>query len=159
MVVFDQVEQLLKGSAVDYQIHNHVPVTTIEDAQQKVPHLTQNLLKTVVFQIKDRGWVLASVDRNARIHYKYLADALGVKRTDLRSVPGQMIFEVTGFELGGVGPFPVRDDFRIVIDKNLQGSGKVFCGSGLCDRTVEIGLDDLIKLSHAIVYSISKSEE
>lgn len=158
IAVFDQVEQLLKGAAVEYHIHQHIPVTTIEDAQQKVPHLTHDLLKTVVFEIKNNGWILASVDSQSRIHYKHLADAIGVRRTDLRSVPAGLIQEKTGFELGGVGPFPVRDDLQIVIDKNLQGVEKVFCGSGRCDRTIEIDLKDLIEVSHAIVYSISKSD-
>ncbi|MGI9289027.1 MAG: aminoacyl-tRNA deacylase [Pseudomonadales bacterium] len=156
---FDQVERLLKDAAVTYQIHSHIPVSTIDDARQKVPHLTHNLLKTVVFQIKNNGWILAAVDSLARIHYKHLADAVGVNRTDLRSVPADLIQEVTGFELGGVGPFPIRDDLQVVIDENLRGVENVYCGSGRCDRTVEIALQDLIELGHATVYSISKSEE
>lgn len=148
---------MLKVAEVTYQIHSHVPVSTIDDAQQKVPHLTHNLLKTVVFQIKNKGWILASVDSQARIHYKHLADAVGVRRTDLRSVPADLIHEATGFEVGGVGPFPVKDDLRIVIDEELRGVGNVYCGSGRCDRTVEIALQDLIELSDATVYPISKS--
>ncbi len=155
-MIFEQIEGLLKAANITYSIHDHEPVTTIDDAEQKVPHLTQNLLKTVVFQIKDGGWILAAVSRRARIDYKQLADGLGLNRKDLRSVSPESIQASIGFEVGGVGPFPVREDITVVIDEKLQETGQVLCGGGRCDRSVEISLDDLKQVSQAQVFPISK---
>jgi len=52
----------------------------VEEAFAKAPRLTQNLLKIVVFRIKAGDWILATVAGNVRIHYKKLADAMGVNR-------------------------------------------------------------------------------
>ena len=127
-MVYTKVIEMLKESGFPYTVHEHTPVTTVDEAHQKVPHLTHNLLKTVVFRIKDAHWILAAVTGNVRIHYKKLADAMGVKRKDLRSIAPEQVEADLGFEIGGVGPFPVREDIRVVFDQTLAPMDHVFCG-------------------------------
>jgi Cys-tRNA(Pro)/Cys-tRNA(Cys) deacylase len=155
-MVYSKIIQLLEQSGAAYQVHAHPSVTTIEDARRTVPHLTRNLLKTVVFKIKDANWILAAVNGNDRIHYKKLADALHVKRTKLRSIAPAQVESELGFEVGGVGPFPVRNDIRVVFDARVAQLGRVFCGSGTNERTVEIEITDLMEIANGRVYPISK---
>lgn len=155
-MVYQNVIQMLEQSGFDFKVHAHEPVTRIEDARCKVPHLTHNLLKTVVFRIKDGDWILAAVTGDHRIHYKKLADALAVKRKDLRSISPQQVQPELGFEVGGIGPFPVRSDIRIIFDQSLVDLGSIFCGSGRNTRTIEMQVGDLIMLSKGMVYSIVK---
>jgi Cys-tRNA(Pro)/Cys-tRNA(Cys) deacylase len=155
-MVYQNVIQMLDQSGFAYQVHSHEPVTGIDDARQKVPHLTHNLLKTIVFRIKGGDWILAAVTGDHRIHYKKLADAMAVKRKDLRSIAPQQVEPALGFEIGGIGPFPVRSDIRIVFDESLTSLGNVFCGSGRNTRTIEMQITDLISLSQGMVYSIVK---
>jgi Cys-tRNA(Pro)/Cys-tRNA(Cys) deacylase len=147
---------LLEESGASYCIHRHEPVTSIAEAHRTVPHLTHNLLKTVVFRIKNANWILAAVNGKTRIHYKKLADAVGVKRRELRSIsPGQVESEL-GFEIGGVGPFPIRTDVRVVFDESVGQTGSVFCGSGRNTRTVEMDVADLIALAGGRIHSLCK---
>jgi Cys-tRNA(Pro)/Cys-tRNA(Cys) deacylase len=155
-MVYTQVIAMLEASGFPYTVHQHTPVTTVDEAHQEVPHLTRNLLKTVVFRIKDAHWILAAVTGNVRIHYKKLADALDVKRKDLRSISPEQVETELGFEIGGVGPFPVREDIRVVFDQTLAPLGNVFCGSGRNTRTIEIRIADLIQLSRGRVFPIIK---
>jgi Cys-tRNA(Pro)/Cys-tRNA(Cys) deacylase len=155
-MVYTKVIDMLKESGFTYTVHEHTPVTTVDEAHQRVPHLTHNLLKTVVFRIKDAHWILAAVTGNVRIHYKKLADAMGVKRKDLRSIAPEQVESELGFEIGGVGPFPVREDIRVVFDKTLAPLDNVFCGSGKNTRTIEMKSADLIRLANARVYPITK---
>jgi Cys-tRNA(Pro)/Cys-tRNA(Cys) deacylase len=85
-----------------------------------------------------------------------LADALDVKRRDLRSISPEQVESELGFEIGGVGPFPVREDIRVVFDQALAPLGNVFCGSGRNTRTIEMKSADLIRLAHGRVYPIVK---
>ncbi len=156
-MVYATVIEMLEGSGAAYRIHHHTAVTTIAEAHRKVPHLTRNLLKTVAFKIKDTAWILAAVDSRERIDYKRLADAVGVNRRALRSIAPDQVESELGFAVGGVGPFPVRDDIRVVFDEAIQPSTLVFCGSGLNTRTVEIKAADLIAISGGKVYPISKA--
>jgi Cys-tRNA(Pro)/Cys-tRNA(Cys) deacylase len=61
-----------------------------------------------------------------------------------------------GFEIGGVGPFPVRPDIRVVFDRSVGQTGNVFCGSGRNTRTVEMDIADLIALTGGSVHSLCK---
>jgi Cys-tRNA(Pro)/Cys-tRNA(Cys) deacylase len=155
-VVFTKVIEMLEQSGFPYAVHEHAPVITVDEAHLKVPHLTHNLLKTVVFRIKDAHWILAVVTGNVRIHYKKLADAMDVKRRDLRSISPEQVEAELGFQIGGVGPFPVREDIRVVFDQTLAPLGNVFCGSGRNTRTIEMKSADLIQLAKGRVYPIIK---
>lgn len=155
-MVYETVIQMLARSGFAFKIHEHQPVTTIAEANQKVPHLTHNLIKTVVFRIKDADWVLAAASGSARIHYKKLGDALGVKRTTLRSIAPDQVESELGFEIGGVGPFPVRPDVYVIFDERLRHVGNVFCGSGRNTRTIEMDVADLIAVSGGAIHPILK---
>ncbi|GBC59183.1 hypothetical protein DENIS_0119 [Desulfonema ishimotonii] len=155
-MVFDNVMEMLGNSGCAFTLHSHQPIRTIEEAEAKVPHLTENLLKTVVFKIKDSHWILAAVAGPDHIHYKKLGEAFSVSRRKLRSVSPEQVETGLGFEVGGVGPFPVAEDVRIVIDAELAALDRIFCGSGKNTRTVEIAIKDLIALTVARVSSISR---
>jgi len=153
---YQKVIDHLQSSGVEYIVHHHPPVCTIDDAHERVPHLTNNLLKTVVFKIKNGAWVLAAVNGVDRIDYKKLSLALQVNRRALRPIPAEQVEYELGFEVGGVGPFPVADNVRVVIDETLAGIGNVFCGAGIRTRTVEIDLDLLVDIARAVVAPISR---
>lgn len=155
-MVYATIIGLLEASGAAYRVHQHPAVVTIDEARRTVPHLTRNLLKTVVFRIKDDDWVLAAVACGDRVHYKRLADALAVKRTALRTVPARRVADELGFEIGGIGPFPVRGDVRVVFDATLPCLDSVYCGSGRNTRTIQIGAADLISLSRGIVHPIRR---
>ncbi len=156
-MVYQTVIDMLAASGAAYTIHRHTPVTTIEEARAKVPHLTRNLLKTVVFRIKAGDWILAAVNGACRIHYKKLAAAVGVNRSALLSIAPADVASQLGFEIGGVGPFPVRADIRVVFDDQLPPLGTIFCGSGSNTRTVEMPMVDLLAVARGTVAPILKS--
>ena len=153
---YDTITTLLEGTGCEYRIHVHEPIVTVEDALSKVPHLTGNLLKTIVFKIKDGDWILAAVHHFDRIDYKKLARAFGVNRTKLRSIAPEQLNSELGFEIGGVGPFPVGEGVKVVFDEAARDLGQIFCGSGRNTHTVEIGMRDLLGLTRAAVAPITR---
>jgi Cys-tRNA(Pro)/Cys-tRNA(Cys) deacylase len=144
---FQRIIALLDAAGTKYSVHEHVPVITIEDARECVPHLAENVLKTVVFRVGGADWILAVTLGDQRIHYRKLADTVGCNRRDLRLVPAEVVAEALGFEVGGVGPFPIEDRMRIFFEATIPDLPQVVCGSGLRDRSIELSLADLIKVS------------
>ena len=69
--------------------------------------------------------------------------------------PAQVEKEL-GFQIGGVGPFPVGEEVQVVVDEKLLGVGAIFCGSGVNTETVEIDLDILVRVAEARIAPISK---
>ena len=156
-MAFDIVQSLLSQCGAPFHLHNHVPVTTVEDARLKVPHLTVNLIKTIAFKIKDSHWILAGVNGEDRIHYKYLADVFKVNRKLIRPVSPGDVESGLGFEIGGVGPFPVREDVKVILEESLMALEYVRCGSGRNTVTVEMAPADLARTSGALVAAIRKT--
>lgn len=123
-----------------------------------VPELTDNLLKTVVFRKKSGTWVLAALFHDRRVNYKQLAEAVGINRRDLRPVSPTEVERALGFEIGGVGPFPINDEIVVVIDDAVTNRITVLCGSGKNTCTIELKVRDLLRVSHAVVAPISGSD-
>jgi Cys-tRNA(Pro)/Cys-tRNA(Cys) deacylase len=155
-MVFKKIQSLLESGGLPFTLHTHPAVSTIEDAEEKVPHLTKNLLKTIVFKIKDGDWILAVVKGHDRIDYKELARAFNVNRRDIRTVSPDRVKNQLGFEVGGIGPFPVNDTIKIIMDQALTEIGMIFCGSGKNTVTIEMDISDLIKLVDPVIWKIKK---
>ena len=155
-MVFEKVQSLLTQSKVDFRLHHHDPVVTVDQAKAIVPHLTVNLIKTIVFKIKDGPWILAGVNGPDRIHYKYLADIFGINRKLIRAASAPDVETGLGFEVGGVGPFPVASDVVVILDRRLMDLPHVFCGSGRNTVSIEISPADLATAGQAKVADIRK---
>lgn len=155
-MAYHRIMNMLNGSGVEFRVHAHEPIRTIEEARKKAPHLSLNLLKTIVFRIKDSHWILAAVNGMNRIDYRKLANAFGEKRRAVRSISSDHVEKALGFEVGGVGPFPVHEDVKVVFDDRLAGLGKIFCGSGKNTLTIEMQIADLISITCAIVFPICR---
>lgn len=142
----ERILALLQSSGASYRVHEHVAVTTVDEARALVPELTDNLLKTIAFEVAGTPRrVLAAVAADSEIDYKALAQALGCNRRALRLLPAARVADELGFEVGGVGPFPVQDAIEVVIDAALDPRLIVRCGAGLRTRTLEIALGGLIQ--------------
>ena len=155
-MAFQTIHLMLQNSGMPFRLHDHVPVRTYEDALTRVPHLTRNLIKTIVFKIKDSHWILAGVSGSDRINYKLLGQAFHVNRKLIRAVSPDQVEKELGFEIGGTGPFPVNQNVRVILDERLMELGTVFCGSGKNTRTVEMSVIDLARLVQAKIRPIRK---
>jgi Cys-tRNA(Pro)/Cys-tRNA(Cys) deacylase len=154
---YERVMEMLREAGAAYTLHEHPPVRTIAEAYLHARHLTHNLLKTVAFKIKDGPWILAAVPGSARIDYRQLAAAFGVKRTDLRAVSPREVEDSLGFEVGGVGPFSIGEDVEVVFDGSLAELHHIFCGSGRNTRTVRMELADLTALPRVRIRPIIRT--
>ena len=157
-MAYQKIITLLQEQRIPFNLHAHAAVRTIADATEKAPLLVERLIKTVVFKIKDGAWILAAVPSAARIDYRKLAAALGVNRRDVRSVAPADVEAELGFEIGGVGPIPLRDDVRALFDRSLLAFEFVRFGSGKNTQTVEMRLTDLLAVTHGQLVSITQED-
>jgi Cys-tRNA(Pro)/Cys-tRNA(Cys) deacylase len=155
-VVHEEILRRLERARIPFEVHAHEPVTTVDQARERVPHLLDGLIKTVVFRTAEGLWVLAAVEAGRRVHYKRLADALGRSRTELRPVSPEEVERQLGFQVGGVGPFPSGEGVRVVLDQAVTRLERVRCGSGRNDRTLTLRTEDLIRLTTARIHPIGR---
>lgn len=153
-MAYQRILDLLTEQKVNFTLHHHDAVTTIEDAKEKAPALVERLIKTIVFTVKGGGWILAGVPCEERIDYRKLAAALGVNRRQLRSVSPEEVEQALGFEIGGVGPIPVQDNVKVIFDRSLLAVETVRCGSGKNTQTLELAFAELVRVTGGEVCSI-----
>jgi Cys-tRNA(Pro)/Cys-tRNA(Cys) deacylase len=152
----DQIVATLANSGVAYRIHEHAPSVTIEDADTHLDFPVDQLLKTIAFRAKNRGWVLGALCGYAQIDYKRLSAAVGVSRDKLVRLSPQEVESELGYQLGGVAPFAPNAQTQVLIDAGALGWQTVYCGTGRNDRTLEIAPRLLVGVTGAQVAPLAK---
>jgi Cys-tRNA(Pro)/Cys-tRNA(Cys) deacylase len=146
-MIYEQILGILAQSNVPFKIHEHTPSITFQDAKDYLDFPLDRLLKTIAFRVKNGPWVLAAVQGAERVDYKKLAAHLGVSRDKLvRLTPEQVVSEL-GYPIGAVAPFSTNTQTKVVFDNVTLTLGNVFCGTGRNDRTLEIEIHDLLRIS------------
>ncbi len=155
--IFERIMNLLAAAGVTPQVYAHAEVRTIEEAHVLAPHLVENLIKTIAFEIAPGPRiVLAAVARDAQVDYKQLSTLLGCKRRALRLLTAARVEAELGFEVGGLGPFAVSPNVEVVVDSAVLAQPWLRCGAGLRTRTLELNVGDVVRASAARVATIAK---
>ncbi|WP_420645665.1 aminoacyl-tRNA deacylase [Candidatus Leptofilum sp.] len=156
MTVYDQIITLLKNNRVDFELHEHEPVRTVAEVEEKLPFLMDKMLKTVAFRVKDGRTILAGLRGHDRIDYRQLAAFCGVNRRAIASMSPQAVKDDLGFEVGGVGPFALQPNVIVLLDKHLAEMGTVYCGSGRNTATLAIQFADLLRVCGGEMVSLAR---
>ena len=69
MSVYEQIVELLESHNISYELHEHVPVRTVAEVEEKLPFLLDKMLKTVAFRVKDGRFILVGLRGHDRIDY------------------------------------------------------------------------------------------
>ena len=146
MTVYDQIMTLLQSNNVPFVLHEHKPVRTVAEVEEKLPFLLDKMLKTVAFRVKDGRIILAGLRGHDRIDYRQLAAYCGVNRRAVESMSPEAVEAELGFEVGGVGPFALQPEVIVLLDEHLAEMGTVYCGSGRNTTTLAVNFDDLLRV-------------
>jgi Cys-tRNA(Pro)/Cys-tRNA(Cys) deacylase len=154
----ERILVLLKTAGISHQVHKHAEIRTIDEAAQRAPHLLENLVKTIAFEIEaTKRIVLAAVPHTSQLDYKALSAVLVCNRRALRLLPPARVESELGFEVGGLGPFVLQPNVEVVMDSAVLAQTWLRCGAGLRTRTLELSVADVVGISQAQVAVISKS--
>ncbi len=156
--VYDTELALLSASNLPYAIHEHIISQTVADARERLNFPLERLLKTVAFKDKVGRYYLAAVRGPDRIDYRKLAEATGVKRSDLAQLSPTEIIAAFGVEAGSVSPLLSQTGAVALFDAQVPTQATVFCGIGRPDRTLEILLSDLLQITKGRVCPLVKNE-
>ncbi|MBK8904831.1 MAG: YbaK/EbsC family protein [Anaerolineaceae bacterium] len=159
MTVYDQIMLLLQSNNVPFVLHEHKPVRTVAEVEEKLPFLLDKMLKTVAFRVKDGRIILAGLRGHDRIDYRQLAAYCGVNRRAVESMSPEAVEAELGFEVGGVGPFALQPEVIVLLDEHLAEMGTVYCGSGRNTTTLAINFDDLLRVCGGEMVRLARGDE
>jgi prolyl-tRNA editing enzyme YbaK/EbsC (Cys-tRNA(Pro) deacylase) len=143
----ERVASFLRGAAVDATVQEFPEGTpTAEEAARAAGCRLDQIVKSLVF-VCDGAYVLALVPGDGRADEAKVAAALGAR--EARVARGREVVEATGFEPGGVAPFPTTAVVAVVLDRTLLQHAVVWIGAGSPAHMASIAPADLRRLARA----------
>lgn len=128
-----------------FRLRTHTARDTPREVCEELGVGLDETVKTLAFTVPGDRLVLAALPGHARLRYGPLARAAGVRRADLTpATPARLA--VLGMEPGGVCPVTADEEAVVVLDASVPGMGRVHCGSGRRDSSVEIDAAELVAL-------------
>jgi prolyl-tRNA editing enzyme YbaK/EbsC (Cys-tRNA(Pro) deacylase) len=141
-----RVASALAAAAVDATIQEFPEGTpTAEAAARAAGCRLEQIVKTLVF-VCDGAYVLALVPGDRRADAAKVGAVVGA--SDVRVARANEVVDATGFDPGGVAPFP-HEHATVAIDRTLLQHGVVWIGAGTHAHMACLAPGDLQRLAGA----------
>ena len=151
----ERVSAFLRAAAVDARIEEFSEGTpTAREAAKAVGCELGQIVKSVVL-VCDGAYVLALVPGDRRADETAVRAAVGAK--EVRVAKADEVVHATGFEPGGVAPFPQRDVSHTLIDSSFFAHGVVWIGAGTAQHMASLPPTELARLAAARTVDLGAS--
>jgi Cys-tRNA(Pro) deacylase len=143
----ERVARELRAAAVEATVQEFPEGTpTAEAAANAVGCRLEQIVKSLVF-VADGAYVLALVPGDRRADEARIAEATGAK--EIRVARATEVVDATGFEPGGVAPFPLAHVREVLLERTLMQHDRVWIGAGSPAHMAALGPGELQRLTGA----------
>jgi Cys-tRNA(Pro) deacylase len=143
----ERVAAFLRESGAESRLEEFADGTpTAEDAAKAVGCELAQIVKSLVFDCDGRS-ILVLVPGDRRVDRAKIAAAAGCSKA--RIAGADQVRAATGFEPGGVAPFPLRQVEAVFLDRSLLGHPLVWIGAGSEKLMAALAPTELMRLSKA----------
>ena len=146
---YEQMLALLEAGGATCVVHRHAPLRSVAEASA-IGLPIDNAAKTLAV-MAGGDLVLVVIPAVTSLDLVALGAVLGAPEVRLCS---RAELAQLGGEAGALCPFPAGAA-AVVVDHEVARSGRVLCGSGRRDRSLELSGPDLVRLSGASVQRIA----
>jgi len=150
---FKLVRELLEGSGMPYEVSEHAPVYTSEEAARVRGVELKTGVKALVLKTERGSFVMGLVAADRKIDLKRLAKVVGAKRLQLASA--EEVLKLTGCEVGSVHPFGNLFNLTTYMDRSVLENDVVNFNAGLHTVSIQMRAEDLIKAIKPVVEDFS----
>ena len=151
----EKILSIFKENNVEYQLYQHEPVHTSQEAAAVRGVELKTGCKSMVFKTKGCKFILANVSADRKIDLKKLEKIVGDK---LSFATKEEVFQATNCEPGSVPPFGRLFGLSTFLDKSVLENDFVNFNIGMLTKSVKISKQDLLKTMEAAVSHFSKAE-
>jgi Cys-tRNA(Pro) deacylase len=146
----ERVSKALREAAVDAHIEQFDAGSgTARDAARAVGADLSQIVKSIVM-VADGAYVLVLIPGDRRADEAAVSRAL--EAAAIRVATAEEVVRATGFEPGGVAPFPQRAVVHTLIHKSLLAHEQVWVGAGTERHLAALAPSDLARLARARVF-------
>ncbi len=138
--------ELLRKKDVDFEIHNHQPLFTVEDSENLRGKITGAHTKNLFLKNKKNSFFLFSCDENASVDLKRFSKSIDAK--NLSFANEKYLDEFLGIKPGSVSPYALLNDTKnsvsFFLDQKVFNSEKVNFHPLVNTTTITIKTKDFI---------------
>src|SRR5215510_5554068 len=125
----------LDSLGISHRIFLHErPVTSFEQAASDRNQRPEQIVRSILFQIRDGEFVMVLMAGPDQIDWKKLRQL--VKRSRIRMATEEEVLEVTGYRVGTVSPFGLKNQVRVMIDASVLKEEEISIGSGIRNTAI-----------------------
>lgn len=154
----ERVARVLREARIEARLEEFGHGTpTAEAAASAAGCDLSQIVKSLVFTCGGR-WIVVMIPGDRRADRAKVAAAAGCERIKIAG-PAE-VARATGFEAGGVAPFPLPGIETILVDRGLLAHEIVWVGAGTSRHLAALAPADLARLARARpVDAVSENEE
>jgi prolyl-tRNA editing enzyme YbaK/EbsC (Cys-tRNA(Pro) deacylase) len=131
------------------------PTRTAEEAAARVKCGIGQIVKSLVFQgSQSKKGILVLTSGLNRVDIKKLEAITG--ETVKRASP-VFVRENSGFSIGGIPPIGLKNEFSVLMDRDLLNYENLWAAAGTPNSVFEVKPQDLLSMSNAIIEEIKEA--
>jgi len=132
----------LDSLGIEYRVFIHEkPVSSFEEAASHRNQRPGQIVRSILFNIRPDEYLMVLVAGPDQIDWKKLRQF--VKRSRVRMATEEEVLEVTGYRIGTVSPFGLKNQARVLIDASVLKEDEISIGSGVRNMAIIMKSADL----------------
>ncbi len=132
----------LEKQHIPHQVFRHEkPVESLEQAAADRNQQPEQVVRSILFQIRAGQFVMVLMAGPAQVDWKKLRQLVG--RSRIRMATEDEVLEITGYRVGTVSPFGLKNPVRVLIDATVLKEEEVSTGSGIRNVAIILKSADL----------------
>jgi Cys-tRNA(Pro)/Cys-tRNA(Cys) deacylase len=127
---------------IPHQVFRHTnSINSLEQAASERNQRPEQVVRSILFQIRPDEFLMVLVAGPDQVDWRKLRQL--VKRSRVRMATEEEVLKVTGYRVGTVSPFGLRNPVRILIDQSVLKEEEVSLGSGVRGVAIVMKSDDV----------------
>lgn len=115
---------------IPHQVFHHQgPLLSFEQAAAERKQRPGQIVRSILFQIKPGEFVMVLVAGREQVDWKKLRQLVG--RSRVRMATEEEVLKVTGYRVGTVSPFGLKNQVKVLLDESVLEEEEVSLGSGV----------------------------
>ena len=122
---------------------HRTPVTSFEQAASDRNQRPEQIVRSILFQVRTGEFTMVLMAGRGQVDWKKLRQL--VKRSRVRMATEEEVLEVTGYRIGTVSPFGVKNQARVLLDASVLREEEISIGSGVRNTAIIMKSEDVHK--------------
>ena len=148
-----RLEEYLAKEGIDAELISlGTETTTAAMAAEALGVPIDVVIKTILFQAKNRALILVVAQGTGRVDTKKLAQVTGID--GWRLAKPDVVLDATGYPAGGTPPVGLKQKIRMIVDARAAALAEAYAGGGSHNVMLRIEPSDIIRINDAEIHDI-----